>query len=133
MNKWRAALINPVLIKETKLRFRGIKSIWGIFFYLLVMGFVSLGLIFAMTNGGTRAIQSSDSRTLFIFLTAAQMGLILFMTPGLTAGVISSEREKQTLNILLTTKQSSASIIISKLVSSLAFFGVNDFVILAVI
>jgi len=50
-----------------------------------------------------------------------QLGLIAFITPGLTAGAISGERERQTLNILLTTQQSSTSIIVSKLLSSLAF------------
>src|SRR5699024_10619735 len=42
-------------------------------------------------------------------------------TPGLTAGSISGEREKQTLNIMLTTQQSSTSIILSKLFSSILF------------
>jgi len=50
-----------------------------------------------------------------------QMALVLFITPSLTAGAISSEREKQTLNILLTTTQSSTQIVIGKLLSSVAF------------
>jgi ABC-type transport system involved in multi-copper enzyme maturation permease subunit len=54
-------------------------------------------------------------------LTYIQLGLILFITPGLTAGAISSEREKQTLNILLTTAQTSFQIIFGKLTSSIAF------------
>jgi len=60
---------------------------------------------------------------MFIFISFVQLGLIAFMAPGLTAGVISGEREKQTLNLLLTTQQSSASIVISKLVSSLSFMA----------
>ncbi|WJH37589.1 ABC transporter permease [Paenibacillus sp. CC-CFT747] len=58
---------------------------------------------------------------MFYFLSCAQLGLIAFMTPGLTAGIVSGEREKQTLNMLLTTQQSSTTIIVSKLVSSLSF------------
>ena len=54
-------------------------------------------------------------------LSVLQLALIVFITPGLTAGVISSERERQTLNMLLTTTQSSTSIIIGKLVSSVAY------------
>lgn len=42
---------------------------------------------------------------MFAVLTILQMALVLFITPSLTAGAISSEREKQTLNILLTTTQ----------------------------
>lgn len=56
-----------------------------------------------------------------MMLSVLQLALILFITPGLTAGVISSERERQTLNIMLTTAQSSTSIIVSKLISSISF------------
>jgi len=58
---------------------------------------------------------------MFAVLTILQMALVLFITPSLTAGAISSEREKQTLNILLTTTQSSTQIVIGKLLSSVAF------------
>lgn len=58
---------------------------------------------------------------MFIFLAVVQLALILFITPGLTAGVISSERERQTLNILLTTSQSSTNIIFGKLISSISY------------
>ncbi|MCL6560945.1 MAG: ABC transporter permease, partial [Firmicutes bacterium] len=47
--------------------------------------------------------------------------LLGFVTPGLTAGVISGERERQTLNVLLTTRLTTWQIIWSKLVSSSAF------------
>ncbi|MNJ49028.1 ABC-2 family transporter protein [compost metagenome] len=60
---------------------------------------------------------------MFYALSIAQLVLIAFMTPALTAGVISGEREKQTLNMLLTTQQSSSTIILSKLVSSLSFMA----------
>jgi ABC-type transport system involved in multi-copper enzyme maturation permease subunit len=66
-------------------------------------------------------VNPEQSRELFMILAVLQFALIIFITPGLTAGVISSERERQTLNILLTTSQSSSSIIIGKLVSSVAF------------
>ena len=58
---------------------------------------------------------------MFAVLTILQMALVLFITPSLTAGAISSEREKQTLNILLTTTQSSTQIVVGKLLSSVAF------------
>lgn len=47
--------------------------------------------------------------------------MLLFITPGLTAGVVSGERERQTLNILLTTTLSSFQIIVGKLLSSVAY------------
>ncbi len=114
--------LNPVLNKELTLRFRSFKSYLGILFYLLALGLIIIGFIFIETIAyGQNFFRPSASREMFMFLSALQLGLVLFITPGLTAGVISSEREKQTLNILLTTTQSSTSIIVSKLVSSVAY------------
>lgn len=113
---------NPVLSKELKLRFRSPKSFNGILFYLIVMCIFVFGFIFVtMTVNGTMYFRPSESLVLFTLLSFIQLGLVLFITPGLTAGVISTEREKQTLAILLTTSQSSFQIIIGKLLSSIAF------------
>lgn len=113
---------NPVLSKELKLRFRSAKSFNGILFYLLIMCIFVFGFIFVtMTVNETMYFRPSESLILFSLLSFIQLGLVLFITPGLTAGVISTEREKQTLSILLTTSQSSFQIIIGKLLSSIAF------------
>ncbi|WLR53142.1 ABC transporter permease [Bacillus tianshenii] len=120
-------VINPVLNKEIKLRMRSFKSFIGIFFYLAALGLIALGFIYISTQNQTGFIRPEESRMMFHVLSYAQLGLILFMTPGLTAGVISGERERQTLNILLTTEQSSSSIIISKLFSSLSFLTLMIF------
>ncbi len=120
MNKLSSLFINPVLNKEIKLRFRSFKSFLGILFYLAVCAAVCLAFIW-IEGHNRNGFTANDSRTLFMLLSIGQMGLIAFITPGLTAGSISGERERQTLNILLTTQQSSTSIVISKLFSSLAF------------
>lgn len=113
---------NPVLVKEVKLRFRSLKSFTGILFYLIAMSIFVFGFIFLTTAfTGTGFFRPEESFFLFGLLTYIQLGLILFITPGLTAGTISTEREKQTLNILLTTSQSSMQIILGKLSSSIAF------------
>ncbi|MEQ6375534.1 ABC transporter permease [Bacillaceae bacterium S4-13-56] len=128
MNRLTTLFINPVLNKEFKLRFRSFKSYLGIFFYLLVLGGASLGFMGILSQvGGIGNIGSEESRYLFIFMSLGQIGLISFMTPGLTAGTISGERERQTLNILLTTQQSSTTIILSKLISSLSYLLVAIF------
>ena len=117
-------LINPVLGKEFTLRMRTPRSMWALLFYLAAIGILAFGLLFIFRidyGPGAPVFDPSRSRTLFLFISVAQLGLVAFMTPGLTAGVISGERERQTLNLLLVTQQSSASIILSKLVSSLAF------------
>ncbi|MFS0688259.1 ABC transporter permease subunit [Sporosarcina sp. 179-K 8C2 HS] len=113
---------NPVLFKELKLRFRSFKGFNGILFFLLAMCIFVFGYIFLTVNlTGTSYFRPSQSFVLFAFLSYIQLGLVLFTAPGLTAGAISSEREKQTLPILLTTSQSSFQIISGKMLSSVAF------------
>ncbi|MEI4771819.1 ABC transporter permease [Psychrobacillus sp. FJAT-51614] len=118
----KQAFSNPVLVKEIKLRFRTLKSFIGILFYLIAMCIFVFGFIMLTTSfTGTGYFRPEESFFLFSMLTYIQLGLILFITPGLTAGAISTEREKQTLNILLTTSQTSLQIILGKLTSSIAF------------
>jgi len=113
---------NPVLVKELKLRFRSFKSFSGLMFYLAVLCIFIAGFLLLTTGFTGKGFFSPDaSFMMFTVLTILQMALVLFITPSLTAGAISSEREKQTLNILLTTTQSSTQIIIGKLLSSVAF------------
>ncbi|OEC02746.1 hypothetical protein GY31_06800 [Lysinibacillus sphaericus] len=113
---------NPVLVKELKLRFRSFKSFSGLMFYLAVICIFIAGFLLLTTEfTGKGFFRPDTSFMMFAVLTILQMALVLFITPSLTAGAISSEREKQTLNILLTTTQSSTQIIIGKLLSSVAF------------
>ncbi|WP_431029853.1 ABC transporter permease [Lysinibacillus sp. LZ02] len=117
-------LYNPVLMKELKLRFRFFKSITGLMFYLLALCIVVIGFFMIVTQfSGTGYFRPSESLYLFMMISVLQMGLVMFITPGLTAGAISTEREKQTLNMLLMTTQSSWQIIFGKLTSSIAFLG----------
>lgn len=130
---WRQKWINPVLEKEFRLRMRTIRSPLALLAYLVVIGLLALGYIYMeMHNRGSRGFTPESSRMLFYFLSGAQLVLVCFMAPGLTAGVISGEREKQTLNILLTTQQSSTTIILSKLFSALSFMFLIVFATLPV-
>ncbi|MGI2327367.1 ABC transporter permease [Planococcus sp. YIM B11945] len=118
----RTLLENPVLVKELKLRFRSLKSFTGILFYLIAMSIFVFGFIFLTTSfSGNAYFRPDESFMLFSMMTYIQLGLIVFITPSLTAGTISTEREKQTLNILLTTSQTSFQIIFGKMTSSIAF------------
>ena len=121
---WSRKLINPVLDKEFRLRMRTPRSMLSVMLYVLTLGAVAMGFIYLFLyvgQSGSQRFDPSASRTMFYVLSFAQLILIAFMAPALTAGVISSEREKQTLSMLLTTQQSSATIVLSKLISSLSF------------
>lgn len=114
--------LNPVIDKEYRLRMRTSRTMWTLLSYLVAMGLfaaVVFSIIGVEMRGSVYA--SSSAGITFIVMSFAQLCLIAFMSPGLTAGVISGEREKQTLNLLLTTQQSSFTIIVSKLISSISF------------
>jgi ABC-type transport system involved in multi-copper enzyme maturation permease subunit len=115
----KAVRINPVLLKELKVKMRGYKAplliaIYNLILFLLTMLFLKVNM---MGRG------SIDPRALFYtyaFMSAAQFGLITLISPALTAGAISGEREKQTLDILLSTTLHHHSIILGKLFASLS-------------
>lgn len=119
MNAWKR-LRNPVLFNEWKMRMRTNRSPWIIFLYLLTLGGMTLLYIFLQTNGGSY-YNPEQTRELFMMLSILQLGMIGFVVPGLTAGVISGERERQTLSILLTTNVSATRLILGKWLASLSF------------
>ena len=113
--------INPVLTKELRERFRTPKTALMISLYLLVIGGFSLGCIYLRMRDSTGYFQPWNSRDIFGVLSVAQLILLAFVIPGLTAGTISGERERQTLNVLLTTTLSPFGIIVSKMLASSGF------------
>jgi len=119
MKRW---LYNPVLASSLKTRMRGWRAAAAVTAYLGVMLFIAY-IFFQINLQSYMSISSGRSVGLRVYLMLAilQFALILLITPAQTAGVISSEREMQTLDLLLCTKMSPFSIIIGKLLSSLAF------------
>lgn len=117
--KLKEMFINPVISKELRLRMRSGRTPWIITLYLLALGLFIFAYIYLETGPGY--FNPNNSKTLFILMSFIQFALISLVTPGLTSGVISGEREKQTLNILLTTNLSPTKIILGKWFSSLSF------------
>lgn len=114
-------LYNPVISMEYNLRMRSKKTPWIISLYLIAISAVIFLYIYFEMNNNYNYFNPNRSRELFLLLSYIQFTLVSFVTPGLTAGVISGEREKQTFNILLTTNLSPSKIILGKWFSSLSF------------
>jgi len=71
---------------------------------------------------GTAAFASAQiGREIFKALLLLETVLVVFLAPSFTAGAISLEREKQTLDLLAVTPISSPAIVVGKLVSALAY------------
>jgi ABC-type transport system involved in multi-copper enzyme maturation permease subunit len=75
----------------------------------------------ARSNSGFAGSVPNYGQTLFKYLVVFQMVLITLVTPALTAGAISSERERQTIDLLFVTRIPPFSIIWGKLLASMSF------------
>ncbi len=113
--------VNPVLLKELKVKMRGWRAVGIITVYLAILALVAVFfLITTASDMYTSIINPELAVSSYTLLSIFQFALILFIVPALTAGAISGEREKQTLDLLLSTSMSPLSIIIGKLFASLS-------------
>ncbi|MGG7144118.1 ABC transporter permease [Clostridium nigeriense] len=110
---------NPVLRNESKLSVRTPRFSLMILIYIVVL---SAGtLIFYNSYSSdvyVSGINPQVAVTLYITMAIIQAILLMFIVPSLTATSICSEREKQTLDILLSTRLSPLQIILGKLSAS---------------
>lgn len=113
--------INPVLKNETKLAVRSFKFTLMILFYIF---FLSAGALFIFNINIEEAyfsgINLENIVLFYIGMSVIQAILLMFIVPALTSTAICGEREKQTLEVLLSTKMSTLSIITGKLLASIS-------------
>lgn len=113
--------INPVLLKELKVKMRGWRAAAIVSVYLAILAAVTVFLMIAASRDMYASIVDPNlTMNFYITLAIFQFAIIIFIIPALTTGAISGEREKQTLDLLLTTRLSTFSIIIGKLFASLS-------------
>lgn len=115
-------MMNPILIKELKLGARSIRLPLSIMFYDIVLAIVAVIAILIVSLAGSDEGGVNFSGFLYIFEVIGwiQMAITLLIVPILTAGAISGEREKQTLEIMLTTPEKPLAIVWGKLLASLS-------------
>lgn len=122
----RRLVVNPVLERELRQRLRGRAAWVSLTLYLVVLGLL-LRLVYDVVAdsqdffGGQFQQASTAGRSIYHWLLFLMLGLICFIVPGLTAGAVAGERERQTLVPLQITLLSARSIVVGKLLASLAF------------
>lgn len=113
--------INPIYRKELKLSMRSFKL--PIFFtgYIIILTLIACFACAAFFNSYSFSeSQYSAVINIFICLAAAEFAMIMLEIPAFTADAIAGERERQTLDILLTTSLKPMQVITGKLLSSLS-------------
>lgn len=126
-------MMNPVLRREVQTSLRGFKLYAVLTAYTTIAaGIAGLFLWGTSIENYIEGFHLQNTFTLYILLCCAQFMLVLLTAPALTAGSISGEREKQTLDLLLITKMSPFSIVTGKLFSSLSVIILSSFAVLPV-
>lgn len=130
--------MNPVYKRETMVSARSIKLA------LTLMAFNGILAVVALLNMYstlaqvrlTAEIQYTSFLDLYLFVAVLEFVMLIFIMPALTAGSISGERERQTLELMLTTKMRPADIVLGKLAASLstmALLIISSFPIIAMV
>lgn len=120
--------IGAVGVKELRGRMRGRRAFIILTIYLLLLGgfawMVELIMERSYSSGfGQSAAYASAQvgQVLFAALLILETLQVVFLAPSATAGAISLEREKQTLELLIVTPISSLAIVVGKLLSALIY------------
>lgn len=113
--------LNPVFEKELRIYERTVKLSVVIFIYNIILAIVAFAIFYDMlhTSRYTGSVEYKSIIQIYIIMAYIQFGMLVLIIPGLTAGAISGERERQTLDILLSTQMKPWQIIFGKLQSSL--------------
>ncbi len=121
-------LDNPVVTKELRGRMRGARTYWLLFGYLFLLSLLFFFWYLGWWSSHANAMQNGAAsagftagRMFFKVLFYAQAVMIALITPALTAGGISVEREQRTFEMLRSTVLKPRSIVWGKLVSSVSF------------
>ncbi len=118
---------NPIVIKELRGRMRGWRAAVVLIVHLLLMSCFASFIYFVVaestTSGGSGAVGQTIGQTLFYSSYLMLLVVVVFLSPAFTAGAISGERERQTLDLLMTTLLPTHSLVVGKLISSLAYIG----------
>jgi ABC-type transport system involved in multi-copper enzyme maturation permease subunit len=117
---------NPVLGRELRVALRNERAFALMALYVAVLGaIVASQFPTNMTITVEAAQQSSSQKGAELFSTFcwAQFVLVLVLLPGLAAGALAQERERQTLEPLLLSPLTPLQIVWGKAVGVLAFTG----------
>ncbi len=114
---------NPILKKDLQMSSRSIKFTIALMCYSIALTLVAVIMLLCLTNSfnifGYRGVIYDAFPGCFMALVFIQLALICIIVPILTAGTIAGERERQTLDIMLTTPIRPVSIVVGKLETAL--------------
>jgi ABC-2 type transport system permease protein len=115
---------NPIIVKELRSRMRGARAFVILAGTLLLLAAISYALyriVLSTSSYSYSPLSPKIGQILFIWLALLELLIVCFLTPAITAGAISGERENLTYEMLLATSLRPASILRGKLISALSY------------
>lgn len=114
--------MNPVYKRETMVSARSFRLALMLLVFNGILALVALLNMYSTlaTVRLTAEIQYTSFLDLYIFVAILEFVMLLFIMPAMTAGSISGERERQTLELMMTTQMTPSEIVFGKLAASLS-------------
>lgn len=116
---------NPVLGKELRTRMRGTRAYWVLFAHVMLLSvalFIAYLFMYQRFVGASYVVGMDPvGRMLFQVLFVAQAIFLSMITPALTAGMITIEREQRTYELLMLTMLRPREVASGKLLSAFGF------------
>ena len=113
---------NPVFSREMRVSSRSIRLplILAVFNGILSVAAL-LNMYSAVTQVRTSAaIQYTRFMDMYELVATIEFVLLVFLSPAVTAASISGERERQTLDLMLSTQMTASQVVVGKLMGALA-------------
>ena len=117
-------MLNPVIGRELTERLRGLRAFVALSIFVLLLTLAAF-LVFEGSQAGQSEFDLAErtraGRLVFETVLLVMTVLVLFFVPGVAAGAIAGERERQTLATLQVTLLRPRSIVAGKIVAALAY------------
>lgn len=112
--------MNPVYKREVTVSSRSFRLALILMIFNGILALVALLNMYSVVARVkmTAEIQYSSFLNLYVFVAVVEFVMLMFIMPALTAGSVSGERERQTLDLMLTTTMKPGEIVVGKLAAS---------------
>lgn len=115
---------NPIFAFSAIRRMRSARTPLLITLYSLLLALLAYFTVYGRFMGAT--VTLGDMRLSvdgYAYMIMLQFALLVLVAPAMTAGSISGERERQTLDLLLVTNTGAVKLVLGKLLESFSFLA----------
>lgn len=128
MKAWQQIRENPVFVKEMRVGFREKKVFYSLTVWVIIIAlFASISSVTALTENNAIEKLPESGRFIFEMLFWVQLVLLSMLSPSLTTSSVSGERERQSLEMLLTTHLAPSEVIFGKFGFAASFIALALF------